>query len=531
MVFVEIELSESYWKSLEIGQKDIEFLYSYLLEKEIPLSSDKLAEALIAERIRSEKKLLEEKQQKNGEIYLPKMEFSVGEKIQFPAMNWISGEVVDIRAGNNPEQPAMKVMTVDLENGKSRQFAANLEDHALNEVTTAPEDVDEQDEHDIFSDYGDEITKKLEDKLDENPDLVRIGEEWFAKSLLIEFNVGHLNLAEAVLDMYEGGPLPVDSLLEQIDVETDDPDELLHFSMNYALQEDPRFDEVGPSGVVQWFLNRLEPEYVREKPLQLQVPDFEYDRAVMTADMLKAEQQIDDEFIVEHSEYQRKVSNKEISVVLNYPHWRIGSIPLTPYTRKFFPTALESPRVKFKMIDSEDNEISAWVVRPYSYVYGLREWYEELELMPGSIITIKPGKEPGEVRIQANKKRSNREWIRTLLIGADGGVVFAMLKQTITADFNERMAIAVPSSEVLDELWQKRAKHPRPLKNVILNTMNELAKLNPQGHVHGIELYAAVNCIQRCPPGAAFSILASNPEFTAVGDLYFRLSESSQGRK
>src|SRR6056297_2979259 len=100
MVFVEIELSESYWKSLEIGQKDIEFLYSYLLEKEIPLSSDKLAEALIAERIRSEKKRLEEKQQRNGEIYLPKMAFSVGEKIQFPAMNWISGEVTDVREGN-----------------------------------------------------------------------------------------------------------------------------------------------------------------------------------------------------------------------------------------------------------------------------------------------------------------------------------------------------------------------------------------------------------------------------------------------
>jgi len=531
MVFVEIELSESYWKSLEIGQKDIEFLYSYLLEKEIPLSSDKLAEALIAERIRSEKKRLEEKQQRNGEIYLPKMAFSVGEKIQFPAMNWISGEVTDVREGNNPEQPALNVITVELENGKTRQFASNLEDHTLNEVTTAPDDVDEKDEQDILADYGEDILNKLEVKLDENPDLVRIGEDWFAKSLLIEFNVGHLNLAEAVLDMYEGGPLPVESLLEQIDVETDDPDELLHFSMNYALQEDPRFDEVGPSGKVQWFLNRLEPDFVREKPFQLTVPDIDYDRSLMTEDMLKAEQQIDDEFIVDNPEFKRKVSNKEISVVLNYPHWRMGSIPLTPYTRKFFPTALESPRVKFKMIDSEGHEISAWVVRPFSYVFGLREWYEALELMPGSIITIKPGKEPGEVRIQASKKRSNREWIRTLLIGADGGVVFAMLKQTITADFNERMAIAVPATGVLDELWQKRQKHPRPMKNVILNTMNELAKLNPQGHVHGIELYAAVNCIQRCPPDAVFSILASNPEFTAVGDLYFRLSESSQGRK
>jgi hypothetical protein len=113
------------------------------------------------------------------------------------------------------------------------------------------------------------------------------------------------------------------------------------------------------------------------------------------------------------------------------------------------------------------------------------------------------------------------------LIGADGGVVFAMLKQTITADFNERMAIAVPSTEVLDELWEKRASNPHPLKKVMVTTMRELAKLNPQGHVHSNELYAAVNCIQRFSPEAIFSTLASDPAFTAVGDLYFRLSENS----
>jgi hypothetical protein len=179
------------------------------------------------------------------------------------------------------------------------------------------------------------------------------------------------------------------------------------------------------------------------------------------------------------------------------------------------------------MIDTRGQEISAWVVRPFNYVYGLRDWYDEMDLMPGSIIKIKPGKEPGEVLIQPEKKRSNREWIRTLLIGTDGGVVFAMLKQTISADFNERMAIAVPSTDALDELWKKRANNPRPLKNDILNIMRELAKLNPQGHVHSVELYAGVNCIRRCPPGLVFSILTSNPEFTAVGDLYYRLSEHS----
>ncbi len=57
--------------------------------------------------------------------------------------------------------------------------------------------------------------------------------------------------------------------------------------------------------------------------------------------------------------------------------------------------------------------------------------------------------------------------------------------------------------------------------------MQELAKLNPQGHVHAIELYAAMNCIYRCPPGLVFSLLAKDPEFAAVGDLYYRMNVNS----
>ena len=529
MVFAEFELSQSYWESLEINQEDIEFLYAYLLEKETPLTSSSLADALIKERIRSEKEQLQKKQQANGEIYLPKMIYPVGEKIQFPALNWISGTVTDLREANNPEQPQMQVMTVEFENGSKRQFAANLNEHILNTNTVKLAGDDLNNEQEIVDQFSDVITYKLEEKLDENKDLIRIGAEWFAKSLLIDFNVGHLNLAEAVLDMHNGGPLPVSTLLEHIEIETDDTPELIAFSLNYALQEDPRFDEVGPSGEVQWFLNRLEPQPVREIPVELAYTPIEYDRSVLDEDMIRSEQLIDDE-LVPLSPDQRKDKAKEVAVVLNYPHWRIGSIPLTSNTRPIFPTALETQRVKFKLIDAKGQEISAWVVRPFSYVYGLREWYEEMELMPGSIIKIKPGKEQGEVLIQPEKKRSNREWIRTLLIGADGGIVFAMLKQTITADFNERMAIAIPSTEVLDELWQKQAHNPRPLKNVIVNIMRELAKLNPQGHVHSVELYAGLNCIRRCPPGLLFSTLASNPEFTAVGDLYYRLSEHSLRR-
>ena len=527
MVFIDIELNESYWKSLLINQNDIEYLYSYLLEKETPLPSKKLAEALIRERIQSEKESLKKKQQQNGHIYLPSIEFNIGDKVQFPANNWVSGEVTDIRNGNNPEQPDMKVMTVALENGHTRQFASNLEDHKLNQVSTSLDDTKIDHEQDIIENFRGIITEKLETALEDNQDLVRIGAVWFPKSLLIEFNIGHLNLAEAVLDMHNGGPLGVDKLLEQLEIDTDDPEKLVRFSLNYALQEDPRFDEVGPKGIVKWFLNRLEPQYVREKPIEFCYTPIAYDSSALSDDMLRTEQTISDELVEANPEYDHQTKMKEIKIALNYPHWRVGTLPLTPYTRPFFPTALDTPRVKFTLIDAEGEEISAWVVRPYSYVYGLKEWYEKLELMPGSLIKIKHGKNPGEVSIQPEKKRSNREWIRTLLIGADGGIVFAMLKQTITADFNERMAIAIPSKNVLDELWQKRAKNPIPLKIVMINTMKELAKLNPQGHVHAVELYAALNCIKRCPPGPLFSMLATNPEFAAVGDLYFRLSDNS----
>jgi hypothetical protein len=527
MALAQLHLNENYWTSLEINPADIEFLYAFLLEVETPLPSTQLAEALIKHRIAVEKKELEAKQKANGRLYLPQKTYAVGEKVQFPASNWINGEVIDVRKGNNPELPELKVMTVKLESGHSRKFAINLEDHKLNDIPEKAADQNKDNSEGIIETFGDIVTNKLEEKLEENQDLVRIGAEWFPRSLLIEFNVGHLNLAEAVLDMHDGGPLPVETLIDEIDFKSDDIPELVRFSMSYALQEDPRFDEVGPKGIVLWFLNRLEPDNVREKPIQLIEPSIEYDRSLLTEDMLLAEQRVDDELVKPNQDYLNFKKSKEILITLNYPHWRVGSLPLTVNTRRFFPTALETQRVKFTLIDSDGKKISAWVVRPYHYVYGLREWYEEQELMPGNIIRIKQSNKLGEVLIQPEKQRTNREWVRTMLIGADDGVVFAMLKQVLTADFNERMTIAVPSTDVLDDLWRKRFNNPRPLEQDMTIIMKELAKLNPQGHVHAIELYAAINCIRRCSPGLIFSRLASSPDFISVGDLYFRLAESS----
>jgi hypothetical protein len=70
-------------------------------------------------------------------------------------------------------------------------------------------------------------------------------------------------------------------------------------------------------------------------------------------------------------------------------------------------------------------------------------------------------------------------------------------------------------------------EHP-PFERVVGNMVRELAKLNPQSHVHASELYAAVNVVRRCPPGPILALLASRPWFLHVGDLHYRFSDSEQ---
>ena len=87
------------------------------------------------------------------------------------------------------------------------------------------------------------------------------------------------------------------------------------------------------------------------------------------------------------------------------------------------------------------------------------------------------------------------------------------------------MGIAVPDLEALDIVWNQPPSKRPPFEQTVVNTVKELAKLNPQNHVHASELYAAVNIVRRCPPGPIFSLLASRPWFNHVGDLHFRLSD------
>ncbi len=514
-------LPNEYWLSLQITPQDVENLHTFLFERETPLTSSDLAIEFVDARVKAERSAAESKQKAGGKSFLPKERYQIDDELVFPVLGWRRGKVVSVRAGVNPSMSNFDVLTVLMDDRTERLFAANLESHHLNDAPIPTQEVDEMSPAFILQEHDLLIEKKLEEAFSADEGLVKIAGRWFPRALLIDINQGQLNLAEAVLDMSGGEPLTTEALIKEIELPAGVNPRLAEFSLNYALQDDERFDEVGPAGQVLWCLQRLEPDYVREVPAPLQYSEIEYDRENLDDAMKNLEAQLDDELTPsQDNELRGDVSSITISLI--YPHLRAGTLPMSARARKLFPTAYESSRVRFTLVDAKTKQrIPAWVVLKSGYVFGLREWYKSHQLIPGSLVQVRRGEKPGEVIVEVKNQRSSKDWVRTVMVGTDGGFVFAMLKQSITAEFNDRMAIHVPDFKSLDPVWEKK----RSFEDLVLLVMRELTKSNPQGHVHAQELYAAVNLVRRVPPAPLFALLAVNPKFKHVGDLHFRLSE------
>ncbi len=519
-------VKEDYWENIEINEDDLELLYTNLLELETPQSPLEMISVLINDRIEKEKAIIEQMSSSESKTYLPKEDFEIGEKLIFPALDYLEGEVRKVRDANVVVPEQFKVIQVEFEGGEIRELAAGYDDHILNKPQEV--EIDPLLEADyVLENFGDEVSQRLVEELEKNDDFVYIAGRYFPAALLVDVSVGNLNIAEAVLDMAKGGPLSPEELLQQVELPSGINEKLAVFSLDNAMQQDARFDEVGIVGQVSWFLKRLEPDDVQTTPIFLEYDPIEYDRDLIDEQMLSLEKRIDDE--LSELEYNDEAII-EFEVNLIFPHWHSGTLPLTSKLSTLFPTAYESPRVRFKFIDGKTgDEFPGWVVRSQKYVYGLKDWYVENGVMPGSKVNLKLGDNPGEIIVSIKSHRSAKEWVRTALIGADGGVVYAMLKQPVSTSFDDWMMIAMPSEVgVLKEVWEKNIINPPAFEQVVVNTLRELAKLNPQSHVHAAELYSALNVVFRCPPGPLMALLSSRPWFKHVGDLHFRFEDSDE---
>jgi hypothetical protein len=86
------------------------------------------------------------------------------------------------------------------------------------------------------------------------------------------------------------------------------------------------------------------------------------------------------------------------------------------------------------------------------------------------------------------------------------------------------MVLGVQDIASIDAAADHQRKHNFDLTTIMTDLIRELAVFSPQGHVHCVTLYSAVNMIRRCPPGPIFARLETHPNFVHAGGPYWRLA-------
>ncbi len=512
--------SPDYWgSSFILSSDDRELLLNLFVDDEQPRSTDELAQAIIHRRVEHEEADLRRKQQAQGTLYQPKGTFQPGEQVVFPALDFAVGQVSSVRDGQHPDYGPFKVIQVTMDSGQQREFAAEYPyEHWLNQDAVLLSPTDEiVPPEEIYARNRATFVPHLRQLLHANPEFVWLAGKWFPRSLLVELNIGQLNIAEAVLDMNGGGPLPTEALLPELGLPAEVNRNLQIFSLNYALFRDERFDEVGPAGEVLWYLARLEPPEVLSTPPSLRYTPFTYQRERVTPDLIKIERSIDDEL----SQLPAPVEDfDEIIFTLTYPHRRSGSVPLSPSIARLLPTG-RTHRIRFLFEDARSGRRwPGWVVRERNYAFGLDHWYAANEVPAGAYLQLQRGQEPGVIVIDLQGQRLRREWVR-VAVPKDNRLTFEMLKRPIPCDYDEQMMIFVDDQSSIDRAWSYVNERGVELTELTEQLLPELAKLSPQGNVHARTLYSAINLVRRVPPGPLFAALIGQSKFRALGDGYW----------
>ncbi|MFQ5420219.1 MAG: hypothetical protein ACE5EY_07640, partial [Anaerolineae bacterium] len=296
MIQSQIQTSDYWGRDFALSDADVEQIYNHFLEVERPQTAAEIAQVIIASRV-AEAQAAIERQLAGRTIYQPRKNYAVGDDLVFPKFKFAHSKVTAVRQGYNPQDGKFNVISVKF-NNKAREFAAGLAgDHMLNhETTNEALGLEEMNVETLYAQFGGIVEEKLAAALGKREEFVRLNREWFVKPLMAEMNVGHLHLAEAVLEVSEGGPLKTAEILQHLDMDDSLDPSVLDFSLNYGLLNDGRFDEVAPAGKVAWFLKRLEPKAVQGVPDRLSFSSIPYDRALLSPQLLQLERELDDEW-------------------------------------------------------------------------------------------------------------------------------------------------------------------------------------------------------------------------------------------
>lgn len=516
--------TKAYWgPKFALNDGDIEQLINHFLEVEQPLTLKELARVVISHRLDEEKKQIK-RNMAGRSFYHPRDQYKVGDLLIFPALQFASGQVAAIRDGENAQIGKFSVVEVDI-NGKMREFAANYPfDHPLNRDNDSIFDLLEMiSAEEIFNLYGTIAVQHLAKTLPGRDSFVRLGQWWFLRGLMVDINIGHLHLAEAVLEVSDGGPLTTEEIMVHLDLADDSNTAVRLFSLNYALFHDGRFDEVAPKGKIAWFLRRMEPEGVQITPERLKYNSIPYDHTLLNAQLLVLERELDDEWSdLEHSHIPQPTI-----FPLTYPHRWAGTIPLTSRIAPLFPLGI-SPRQRFLLIDeTTGEEIAVWAVQEGRYIHGLAKWYQVNAIPVGGFLSLRPGPAEATVYLNFDRRRGQKEWVRLASV-EDSRLKFDINRRTISCGYDELMLVGTDYINAVDTLWRRAESQQRPVASLLAEIFPELMTNGSQRAVHAKTLYSAIQILRRMPPGPLFAELVSNPAFQSVGDYYWQFDPSRQ---
>lgn len=519
----------AFWRDhFEVTKGDADFLYNLLLDSQSPKRLAELAVALIQEYMRREDAKIEAELAK-GALYAPQAHYEIGQTVVFPALEFAAGEVTTIRPGQNPEHGDFQVIQVKFADQSAlREFAAGLQTpHRLNQTSGRQllDNAAQLSAEEIYTLYQDEIEESLLFALEEgdrHTEFVQVDGTWLLADMLAEVHVGHLNIAEALIEM-AAAPQTIDHLLGEVELDANVSPALQYISLEHALADDARFDRVVSNDQMAWFLRRMEPPEVIKVPALLRPVAERYNRALLSVELLQSEWELDDEWgeSTLSSELPAVVPNTSFTLI--YPHRRMGTIPLNGRTRSFFP-ANRGGKATVTLVDGRwGNRYTGWVVHEGRYVSGLGKWMDDHTIPVGAFITLERTAVPNEIVVDFRPRRPKREWARVAT--PDGlRLTLEMNKVPIACEYDEALIVADADPEAIEQLSTRMVEAGIDLAQLVDEIVPELTKLNPQGTVHAKSVYSAVNIVRRCPPGPIFYHLISNRRFRDVGGGLFALA-------
>ena len=524
--------TEEYWRSFALSDEELEHLHDLIVEAGIPQTTAFFVYEVVEQRCRAEAEVAKAEVVRQRVIpYDPRETFREGQRLLFKRL----GIACIIEAWSEHgayygEHLAMRVRKEAT--GEIRVFIAGVrrgfedfvpaevmesEDWDLGKPTpyVAPGEVVEQ--------FGDYVRRELTGRLGEDERFINFDQECFLAVLLKHISTQELILAEKRIRQ-AGEPLKLADLASLPDEPQTSAAFVQHFSWNYALANDTRFDNVGITGTPLWFLRALEPPEAVEKPPRLAIPAVSYTREYQYVyrDLKDTERVIDDEGSEDEAPPPMTAGRiPSVEFVLNFAHRVTGTIPLTSRIRRVFPQA-NGPRTRITFIDGRSGKhMPGWVMCEDRYAWGLRQWYDENLIWAGTYIRLETTENPLEVVVDYIPLPNPKEERVRVARVVDGRLTFEWQTRTIPYKYDPLMLIAETRFEDMEALWLEAEKVGKPTFEVMCDVFPELARLHPQSHVHACTLYSAVNLVRRCAPGTLFRQLSQRVCFDPVGERYW----------